>query len=97
MYCSVPLKLPGFLTKTNNSGFHEIRDRDVLSFHSRKIEIKEDGNNTIISISIETGDNIFGLGEKPGTIVNKADRRNMSLISDDHVLHVCFDFQRHIR
>ena len=38
----------------NNSGFHEIRDRDVLSFHSRKIEIKGDGNNTIISISIET-------------------------------------------
>ena len=52
----------------NNSGFHEIRDRDVLSFHSRKIEIKEDGNNTIISISIETGDNIFGLGEKPGKL-----------------------------
>ena len=55
----------------DNSGFQPITRENGVRFESRNVEINKTGKITEIKISLEMGDHIYGLGEKPGKIERK--------------------------
>ena len=60
--------VPAISFVDNKKTFRQFQNSTGIDFHSRSITMEESGNTTTIGISIESGDRIYGLGEKPGEL-----------------------------